>query len=67
MRTRILTPKERQAIEKYLKADGEKPGLVRTLAQRVRKNLPQLHRELALIERFHKAYVGKYGKRTEPN
>lgn len=61
MRTKILTAKERHAIEKYLSADGEKPGLIRMLAQRVRQNLMKLHSDLDLIDRFHEAYAKKDG------
>ena len=57
-----MTAKERQAIEKYLKADGEKPGLIRTLAVCTRLNLSELKKDLILIERFHQAYVRKNGK-----
>jgi hypothetical protein len=61
LRTRILTQTERHAIEKYLKANGQKPGLIRTLAVRIGQNLPQLKKDLLLVERFHRAYVKKNG------
>ncbi|MGD0424533.1 MAG: hypothetical protein ABSA92_13915 [Candidatus Bathyarchaeia archaeon] len=62
MRTRILTMKERQAIEKYMKADGEKATLIRVIATRVRQNLKHLKEELALLERFNARYTAKNGR-----
>jgi hypothetical protein len=61
MRTRILTARERRALEKYLKEDGEKIDLVRVLAQRVRQNLGQLRKEIDLIEKFNRAYERRNG------
>jgi hypothetical protein len=62
LRTRILTPRERQAIQQYLEADGEKRDLVRVLAQRVRKNRDQLAKDIVLIEKFYKAYMKRNSK-----
>jgi len=62
MRTRILTKRERRALEKYLEEDGEKIDLVRVLAQRVRQNLDQLRQEVDLIEKFNHAYERRTGK-----
>lgn len=67
MRTRILTARERRALEKYLKEDGEKIDLVRVLAQRVRQNLDQLRKEVDLIEKFNRAYERRNGKNREPS
>jgi hypothetical protein len=61
MRTRILTARERQALEKYFKEDGEKIDLVRVLAQRVRQNLDQLRKEVDLIEKFNRVYERRNG------
>jgi hypothetical protein len=61
MRTRILTARERRALEKYLKEDGEKIDLVRVLAQRVRQNLDQLRKEIDLIEKFNRSYERRNG------
>jgi hypothetical protein len=54
--------KERQAIEKYMKADGEKATLIRVIATRVRQNLKHLKEELALLERFNARYTAKNGR-----
>ena len=67
MRTRILTARERRALEKYLEEDGEKIDLVRVLAQRVRQNLNQLRKEVDLIEKFNRVYGRRNGKGKEPN
>jgi hypothetical protein len=61
MRTRILTTRERHALEKYLKEDGEKIDLVRVLAQRVRQNLQQLREEVDLIVKFNRVYERRNG------
>ena len=61
LRSRILTARERQLIERYLKADGERISQVRVLAQRVRENLTQLRNDLMLLEKFDARYKRKNG------
>jgi len=63
LRSRILTKLERKAMERYLKADGEKDYLMRSLARYAKRDLPTLRVDLDLVERFYKAYVPKKEKR----
>jgi hypothetical protein len=48
-------------MERYLKADGEKDYLMRSLARYAKRDLPTLRADLNLVERFYKAYVPKKG------
>jgi hypothetical protein len=50
-------------MERYLKADGEKDYLMRSLARYAKRDLPTLRVDLDLVERFYKAYVPKKEKR----
>jgi hypothetical protein len=63
MRSRILTDLERRTMERYLKADGEKDYLARSLARYAKRDLEQLRKDLQLIEKFYRAYVKKNGDR----
>jgi len=56
MFTRILTAEEREEIQQWMRADGAKETHIRTIATRGRKFMPQLRRDLALLERFVTAY-----------
>ena len=56
MFTRILTAEEREEIQQWMRADGAKKTHIRTVATRGRKFMPQLKRDLALLERFVAAY-----------
>ena len=53
---RILSRLEEQQVKAFLKEDGEKYLNVRVLALRTRKSLPEIRRELELLEKFVKAY-----------
>jgi hypothetical protein len=53
---RILSRLEEQQVKAFLKEDGEKNLNMRVLALRARKNLPEIRRELELLEKFLKAY-----------
>lgn len=48
-------------MERYLKADGEKDYLARSLARYAKRDLATLREDLALVERFYQAYVKKNG------
>jgi len=56
MFTRILTAVERREIERWLRADGAKERQIRVTATRGRKFMPQIKKDLALLERFLAAY-----------
>lgn len=58
MFTRVLSEPEKKRIQKFLKTDGEKKSDVRALATRCRKYVPQIKRDLELIERFMATYEG---------
>jgi hypothetical protein len=53
---RILSHLEENQVKAFLKEDGEKNLNVRVLALRARKNLPEIRRELELLEKFVRAY-----------
>lgn len=59
MRPRILSPLEERQIRAYLKANGEKNMNVRVLVTRVRKYLPQIEKDLALIKELKQTYEHK--------
>jgi len=56
MFTRILTDLERRRIDAYLKADGEKDAPMRKIANRARNYLPQIKRDVELLEHLMKTY-----------
>ena len=56
MNPRILSHLEEHQVKTFLKEDGEKNLNLRVLALRARKNLPEIRRELALLEKFVKTY-----------
>jgi hypothetical protein len=56
MFSRILTPEERSEIQRWMKADGERKSHVRTIATRGRQFVPQIRKDLELLERFLQAY-----------
>jgi len=53
---RILTEKERRQAKAYLKADGEKGSIVRSLASRAKKHLPTIEADLALLKQLLETY-----------
>ena len=59
MNPRILTRLEEQQVKAFLREDGKKYMNLRVLALRARQNLPEIRRELELIEKFVQAYEKK--------
>jgi hypothetical protein len=53
---RILTEKERRHAKAYLKANGEKGSIVRSLASRAKKHLPTIEADLTLVKELLQAY-----------
>jgi len=53
---RILTEKERRQAKAYLKADGERSSIVRSLASRAKKHLPTIEADLALVKELLASY-----------
>jgi hypothetical protein len=53
---RILSALEEQQVKAFLKADGEKNLNLRVLAVRAKRNLPEIKRELELLEKFVATY-----------
>jgi len=53
---RILTEKERRQAKAYLKADGEKGSIVRSLASRAKKHLPTIEGDLLLLKQLLETY-----------
>ncbi len=56
MFTRILTAEEREEIQRWMRTNGAKETHIRTIATRGKKFMPQLKKDLALLERFVAAY-----------
>jgi hypothetical protein len=56
MHPRILSPLEERQIRAFLKANGEKTLNVRVVATRIRKHLPQIEKDLALVKQLLAAY-----------
>lgn len=52
----------RERIRKFLKRDGEKESDVRALTTRCRKYVPQIKRDLALVETFMSVYDSHFKK-----
>ena len=55
MRTRILTPRERQHIQKWLSGEKTKGKFHEMLRYRAKKFLPKLTEEIELVECFLKS------------
>jgi hypothetical protein len=53
---RILSPLEERQIRTFLKQDGEKNVNMRVLTFLARKNLPQIKRDLELLEKLLAKY-----------
>jgi len=53
---RILTELERKKLRAYLRADGEKGSVVRSLASRAKRHLPQIKADLELLEKLLETY-----------
>jgi len=65
MYTRILTEPERNAINKYLRKDGTKEIQVRKAVYRAKRYLPQIRKDLELLEKLVETYERtKKAKRT---
>jgi len=56
MHPRLLSPLEERQIKAFLKQDGEKNLNMRVLAFLARKNLPQIRRDLELLEKLLQTY-----------
>ena len=56
MNPRISSRLEERYINAFLKQDGEKNVNLRVLAFQVRKHMPEIRRELELLEKFASAY-----------
>ena len=56
MHPRILSPLEERQIKAFLKQDGEKNLNMRVLASRARKNLPEIRKDLELLEKLLQTY-----------
>jgi len=56
MFTRLLTDLERKRLRAYLKANGERSSVVRALASRARRYLPQIEEDLQLLRSLLEAY-----------
>ena len=56
MFTRILTESERKAIRGYLKKDGPREVAVRKAVYRAKRYLPQIKRDLELLENLLETY-----------
>ena len=50
MFTRILTDLERKRVRTFLRADGERESVIRALASRARRHIPQIRKDLELLE-----------------
>jgi hypothetical protein len=53
---RILTDLERKRIKAYLRADGERNSIVRALASRARRFLPQIEEDTHLLKQLLNTY-----------
>jgi hypothetical protein len=56
MHPRILSPLEERQIKTFLKQDGEKNLNMRVLTSRARKNLPEIRKDLDLLEKLLAKY-----------
>jgi len=56
MHPRILSALEERQIRAFLKQDGEKDVNMRVLAHLAKKNLPQIRKDLELLERLLETY-----------
>ena len=56
MHPRMPSPLEERQIRAYLKANGEKNLNVRVLVSRARNYLPQIEKDLALLEKLLETY-----------
>jgi hypothetical protein len=53
---RILTEKERRQARLYLKEDGDRTSIIRSLASRAKKHLPTIESDLALLKQVLETY-----------
>lgn len=53
---RILTDLERRKLKAYLKADGTKESIIRGLASRAKRHVPQIREDLELLEQLIETY-----------
>jgi len=56
MFTRVLTDLERKRVRAYLHADGERESVIRALASRARRYLPQIKKDVEVLERLMRTY-----------
>ena len=56
MNPRVLSHVEERYINAFLRQDGEKNVNLRVLAFQVRKHLPEIKRELELLDKFIREY-----------
>lgn len=56
--TRVLTEVERRKIRSYLKANGKRDSMIRSLVSRARSCKPRIHDDMELLE----ALVARYEK-----
>jgi len=61
MFTRVLTNLERKRVKAYLRTDGERESVIRALASRTRRHLPQIRQDLELLERLMETYERSKG------
>jgi hypothetical protein len=59
MHPRILSPLQERQVKAFLKHDGEKNLNIRVLTSRARKNLPQIRKDLELLENLLAKYCQK--------
>lgn len=64
MHPRILSPLEERQIRIFLKQDGRKDLNMRVLISRARKNLPQIKRDMELLEKLLAKYLGEPKKKA---
>jgi len=64
MFTRLLTDLERKRVKAYLKADGERSSVVRSLASRGRRHLPQIEEDLKLLRDLLERYEREKANRV---
>jgi hypothetical protein len=53
---RILTEKERRQAKLYLKEDGDRTSIIRSLASRAKKHLPTIKADLTLLRQVLEVY-----------
>jgi len=62
--TRVLTDVERRKIRSYLKANGERDSMIRSLVSRARSCKPQIHADMELLDELIARYEKNKGSST---